>query len=104
LGALYRRADIQADVVAALERQDRFKISPPPFRKNKWDFPGRGETQMLVSDALAQSRFVKSLNDELAVFKLQIVSASMEKLFFIKENGKIAWHAIVWFNVSEIRA
>jgi len=104
LGSLYQRADIQADVVENLERQERFKVAPPPFGKNNWDFPEKVEVQKLVADALLHSHFVKSLNDDLSAFRLRIVSVAMEKLYFTKDHNKVTWNAIVWLKVSEIKA
>ncbi|WP_150107194.1 hypothetical protein [Pedosphaera parvula] len=101
LGKFFTRADLQSDVVAYLQKQKLFQTSPPPFGHNRWNFKNSGEMQRLVSDALLQSRFVDSLNRDLAAYKWKITSAGMEKLFFTKEDEKIVWHAIVSFSVTK---
>jgi hypothetical protein len=101
LGTLFTRADLQADVTGYLQKQELFQKSPPPFGQSRWDFKNSGEMQKLVADALLQSKFVASLNNELAAFEWRISSVSMEKLYFTKENEKVVWHAIVWFKLDK---
>jgi hypothetical protein len=100
-GSLFKRADLQADVVVSLQKQEDFKKTPPPYGKNKWDFENSGKLQKLVSDALLQSKFAESLNKDLAAYEWKITSVSIEKLYFTKENDKLVWHAIAWLNLAK---
>jgi len=102
LGKLFAREDIQTEVVNYLQKQELFQSSPPPFGLNQWNYKGSGEIHKLVSDALLQSKFVASLNQELAMYHRKIMSAGIEKLFFTKEDGKIKWHGIVSFDVKPV--
>jgi hypothetical protein len=101
LGSLFKRADLQAEVVTFLQKQEDFQNTPPPYGKNKWDFENSGKMQKLVSQALLQSKFAESLNKDLAAYGWKITSVSMEKLFFTKENDKPVWQAIVWLNLAK---
>src|SRR5258707_656251 len=88
LGELFKRADLQADVIAYLESQPAFNASLPPFGHNRWGFKNSAEIPKLVSAALLQSKFVESLNKELAAFGWKATDTNMEKLFFTKDDGK----------------
>lgn len=100
LNTLFKRADLQSEVVAYLQKQKEFQKSPPPFGQSRWDFDNSGEIQKLVSDALMRSTFVVSLNRELASYNLKITSTNMEKLYFTKEDQKINWYGIVWLKLT----
>jgi hypothetical protein len=101
LGTLFKRADLQSEVVGYLQKQPLFQTSPPPFGKNRWSFKTSREYHKMVSEALLQSAFIKSLDKELATYGWKVISAGMEKLYFTKEDNKIKWHAIVGFEVDD---
>jgi len=102
LGTLFKRSDLQADVIEFLQKQELFQTSPPPFGQSRWDFRNSGDMQKLVADGLLQSKLVASLNSVLANRGWKVSSVSMEKLFFTKENEKVVWHAIVWLKVDQL--
>jgi hypothetical protein len=101
LGTLFKRTDLQFEVVRYLENHPQFRRTPPPFGKNRWDFESSGEIRKLVADALLSSVFVTSIRQQLQGYNWSISSVDIEKLYFTKEDGKIAWHGIVWLKLSK---
>jgi len=100
LGDLIRRPGLQTAVMDYVSAQPEFQKHPPPTGFGRWEFKNSAKLRALVEQGLLRSPFVADGNALLAKQGKAVISVSMEKLFFTKQDGKWGWDAIVWLRID----
>jgi hypothetical protein len=99
-GISNQQPKLQQSVMDYVAASREFQKHPPPIGFGRWEYKNSEKMRALVAEGVMKSPFVAEWNALLGKYGKSVRSASMEKLFFIKDEGRWGWNAAVWLMID----